>query len=260
MVKLLPTTQLHHKRIGAICIGILILQDLIAILILAFIVGIKHNYLSLPIQGIYILMKLCLLVILALLIEGYILRKMILRLERLHEMIFILGLAWCLGVGWLSSQFGLSYEIGAFIAGVLLARHPISLFISEKLKPLRDFFLVLFFFSLGASIDFIQIKSLIPKAALIALLYVILKSHYFRFALREVKEPDYLRKEIGIRMSQASEFSLLVALSLFEFGFIDRVAFNFIQLITIFTFVISSYIVVLKYPTPVGVKEELIQH
>ena len=65
-------------------------------------------------------------------------------------LIFLLAIGWCLGVAEAASALGLSEEIGAFIAGVTIATSPISLYIADHLKPLRDFFLILFFFSLGA--------------------------------------------------------------------------------------------------------------
>ena len=63
----------------------------------------------------------------------------------------------------LAALLGFSFEIGAFVAGVALARSPLSLFLSERLKPFRDFFLVLFFFVLGAELDLGLIRQLIVQ-------------------------------------------------------------------------------------------------
>ena len=60
-----------------------------------------------------------------------------------------MAIGWCMGIAELAGFLGLSNEIGAFIAGVTLASSPIGAFIADSLKPLRDFFLVLFFFALG---------------------------------------------------------------------------------------------------------------
>ena len=75
------------------------------------------------------------------------------RFDQIPEYLFLLAIGWCLGVAELATVIGLSHEVGAFIAGVTLATSPIARFIAESLKPLRDFFLVLFFFALGAGFD-----------------------------------------------------------------------------------------------------------
>lgn len=82
------------------------------------------------------------------LFERYILIKLLARFDRTQEYVFLLSIGWCLGISVLAQTIGLSEDIGAFIAGVALASSPISLFIAESLKPLRDFFLVMFFFRL----------------------------------------------------------------------------------------------------------------
>ena len=81
----------------------------------------------------------------------YVLLRLLARFDSFHEYIFLIAIAWCLGLAEISERAGLSLEIGAFIAGISLATSPIAYYVAENLKPLRDFFLVLFFFSLGAS-------------------------------------------------------------------------------------------------------------
>ncbi len=257
-VKLLPTTKLHHKKIGAICISILILEDIFAVLVLAFIHAFQGSgsfIIAIPL----ILLKVAALFIGAALFEKYIFRYIIRQVERVHEMIFIFALGWCFSNGWLAYKIGLSFEIGAFIAGVVLARHPISLFISERLKPLRDFFLLLFFFSLGAEINFPQIMKLLPHAVLLAGVYILVKPLYFKKVLEWKKEQRALAKEAGVRLGQASEFSLLIAFALLKAQFINDSIFNFIEIVTILTLIFSSYVVVFLYPTPIGVRKGLIQ-
>jgi Kef-type K+ transport system membrane component KefB len=84
------------------------------------------------------------------------------RFDRFHEYIFLLAIGWCMGCAELAHFFGLSAEIGAFVAGITLATSPIAQYIANSLKPLRDFFLILFFFSLGAGIDLVALINLLP--------------------------------------------------------------------------------------------------
>ena len=75
------------------------------------------------------------------------------RFDDFHEYIFLLAIGWCLAIAQVAHLCGLSYEEGGFIAGVSLATSPIAQYIANHLKPLRDFFLVMFFFTVGASIN-----------------------------------------------------------------------------------------------------------
>ncbi|MCD6080349.1 MAG: hypothetical protein B6D53_01375 [Candidatus Omnitrophica bacterium 4484_49] len=258
-VKLLPTTSLHHKKIGAICIGILILEDILAVGLLAFIYS-YHGSKNILYTGSSIILKVALLFVVAIILERYVFRKILSRVEKLHELIFIMAIAWCLGFGWLGHLIGISVEVGAFLSGVALARHPISLFISEKLKPLRDFFLLLFFFSLGAKFNIRESFNILLPALIIAGIYVGLKPFYFRKVLIWNKEEPKLAREVGFRLGQASEFSLLIIFALLKENLIPLETFNLVQLITVLTIIFSAYLTTLKFPTPLAAREELLQH
>jgi len=258
VVKLLPTTRLHHEKMGAVCVSVLILEDLLAIAVLAWIRCLGAEQ-SIALNFILLSAKLCVFIGVLVAFEYYILRRIMTRVERLHEVLFVLGLAWCFGVASVSNSMGLFYETGAFFAGVVLARHPIALFISEKLKPIRDFFLVLFFFTLGAKLDFLVIKNIVGPALLLTILFVLIKPWVFKKLFILSGEHPAFAKETGIRLGQLSEFSLLIAFLAFELGHISISASQFIQLVTIITFIISSYLVVFMYPTPIGTSEKLIK-
>ena len=124
------------------------------------------------------------LVAAAFLLQRFVLIKLISRFDKIQEYIFLMAIAWCLGFAELASAVGLSHEIGAFIAGVALATSPISLFIGENLKPLRDFFLIIFFFSLGASFNLEMLMIVFVPAALVAALVLAGKPVIFRLLLR----------------------------------------------------------------------------
>jgi Kef-type K+ transport system membrane component KefB len=241
---------------GAVCISILILQDLLAIAVLEFIQCVNTPQGAL-ISFSFLLLKLCLFLVVLAIFERYILRNVMARVERIHELLFILGLAWCFGVASISNQMGLFHETGAFFAGVVLARHRISFFISERLKPLRDFFLVLFFFALGCNLNLKVLMDVVVPASVLAMVFILIKPWVFTRAFLLSGEEKGFSKETGTRLGQLSEFSLLIALLAFELGQLSARASLFIQLTTILTFVVSSYIVVFKYPTPIGTSEAL---
>lgn len=258
VVKLLPTTQLHHERMGAACIGVLIMQDLLAVAALAFIrcLGTAEN----PVFSFAVLSgKLVLFLVGLFLFEALALTRLMKRVDRLHEVLFVLGLAWCFGIASISNQMGLFYESGAFFAGVVLARQPISRFIAERLKPIRDFFLVLFFFSLGAKLDLVMMRHMILPACVLGGLFVFIKPVVFEKAFRFSGESAKFSAEAGCRLGQLSEFSLLVAFLAVEMQLLSAAASQYIQLTTIITFVVSSYLVVFRYPTPIGVEDKLMK-
>jgi Kef-type K+ transport system membrane component KefB len=254
-LKLLPTTVLHHQRTGEVIISILLLQDLLAIVLLlvvqgsgvdAQIIGIVKLFVALP-----------LLIGFAWLFQRYVLIRLIRKFDKIQEYIFLMAIGWCMGLAEMASLLGLSAEIGAFIAGVALAARPIALYIAESLKPLRDFFLVLFFFSLGAGFDVGIIDDVILPACLLAALMMLLKPLVFRWLLRRTGESDQRAHEVGYRLGQMSEFSLLLAVLAWQNQVIGDAASYLIQLATLLTFLVSSYLVVLRFPTPIAVSDAL---
>lgn len=255
-IKLLPTTVLHHRHTGEIIISVLLLQDLIAIVVLLGLQGLDTGHLGWLGFG-RLALALPLLIGVTFAAERYLLMPLFQRFDRVQEYVFLLTLAWCLGVAQLAHWIGLSYEIGAFVGGIIVATSPIALFIAESLKPLRDFFLVMFFFALGASLDLdVAARVLLPAAALGAGM-LLLKPVVFRYALGALAESPNRAWEIGWRLGQMSEFSLLIVFLALQSAAIGQEVGVAIQLATILTFIGSSTIVVLRYPTPVAVSDRL---
>ena len=255
-LKLLPTTILHHRHTGQIIISVLLIQDLIAIIVLLLLQGYgKGENLAMDIG--YQLLMLPILGLIAYLLERFILIKLIEKFDQIHEYIFLLAIAWCMGMSELATYMGLSHEIGAFVAGVTLASNPIAYFITERLKPLRDFFLVIFFFSLGAGFNIHNINEIIFPAVLLAIFVVIFKPLIFSMLLQHAGEKQYVSREVGFRLGQISEFSLLIAVLAVDSAYTGELIANLIQLTTLLTFVISSYIIVMNYPTPIAVSDKL---
>ena len=255
-IKLLPTTVLHHKQAGEIMIGLLLIQDLLAIFVLLVLLSFSTGELNMMTLG-KTLVSLPALVAFAFGMVKWILLPLITRFDRVHEYIFLLALGWCLGLAELANHLGLSAEIGAFIAGISLATSPIAQYIATSLKPLRDFFLVLFFFTLGARFDLALLSDVVIPAAVLALLVIAIKPLTYRYLLGGLNVKKRLAWDVGFRLGQISEFSLLIAYVAFGGGLIGKEASHFIQATAIITFVISSYIVVLNCYTPLAVTDKL---
>jgi Kef-type K+ transport system membrane component KefB len=255
-LKLLPTTALHHRHVGQVMISILLLQDIIAIGILLFLEGFSKTGVEWQQVGI-LGIALPTLILVSLLFERHILQRLMRRFDTIQEYVFLISIGWCLGMAQLAKTMGLSYEIGAFIAGVALASSPIALFISERFKPLRDFFLIMFFFSLGASFNISILPDIFIPAAILATLMLASKPLVFSSLLKSTGESSGLSKEVGMRLGQVSEFSLLIALLALNVGAIGTRASYLIQATTLITFMVSSYLIMLRYPTPIAVSDKL---
>ncbi len=255
-LKLLPTTVLHHQHTGEIIISILLLQDLIAILILMLLPA--DWEMAIPVMEVLqLIVSLIGLVAFAWVFERFVLIKLIARFDRIQEYIFLMAIGWCLSMAQLASLFGLSAEIGAFIAGVVLATNPIALFIGENLKPLRDFFLVIFFFALGASFDLGIINEVLLPSLILAAIFLLLKPYGFKWLLRWYGEDRQRSQEVGVRLGQISEFSLFIAVLALELSVIGAKASYLIQVSTLITFIVSSWFIVQRYPSPIAVSDKL---
>lgn len=255
-IKLLPTTILHHQHTGEVMISVLLLQDLIAIAVLllmhgALAQGVVFNDVKLVLIGFPAM------VLIAFLIEKFILLKLFARFDRIREYMFLVAIAWCLSLSQLASLFGLSAEIGAFVAGVTIASSPISIYIAESLKPVRDFFLVMFFFSVGASFNLKYFGDVIIPSLMMAGVLLLVKPVVYHFLLKRVGEPKHVSWEVGVRLGQISEFSLIIAYVGLDTSLIGAKAAYLIQAATIISFIVSSYYVVMKYPTPVATSDKL---
>jgi Kef-type K+ transport system membrane component KefB len=256
-IKLLPTTVLHHRHIGELMIGLLLLQDLLAIIVLMLLLSASAEEATAASDLLISLLSLPLLGAGAWLAVKFILLPLITRFDRFHEYIFLLAIGWCLGLAESAQILGLSAEIGAFIAGISIATSPISQYIAVNLKPLRDFFLILFFFSVGARFDLALLNQVLLPALVLSALVLGLKPVVYRFLLKGVSEKRVLAWDLGFRLGQASEFSLLIAYVATASALISLQASLLIQATTIITILVSSYIVVLNYPTPIAISDRL---
>lgn len=249
-LKLIPTTALHNRHIGEMMISVLLFQDIIAIFVLLiFLKNPETNIIgAFPV----LIFKGVLLAAAAFFCVKYALLWLFKKFDTIQEYIFLLSIGWCLGMAKTAEAVGLSYEIGAFIAGVTIAISPISLIISERLKSLREFFIILFFFAIGAQFNIMQTGKIVLPAIIITALIIMFKPFIFRKAFNLVGEQEQISKELAWRMGQASEFSLLIAYMAFDHHTILENTSYLIQLTVMLTFIVSTYIVVANFHTPIS--------
>jgi Kef-type K+ transport system membrane component KefB len=255
-IKLLPTTVLHHKHVGEMLVAILLVQDMLAIIVLILMSSVAKG------QGdagiiVQLLLGLPALIVGAFLAVRFVILPLIARFDRFQEYIFLLAIGWCLAVAQIAELLHLSFEIGAFIAGISLANSPIAQWIATHLKPLRDFFLILFFFTIGASINLAMLGEIWWAAILLATLVIVIKPWCYRFLLSVSGEEKETSQEVGWRLGQISEFSLLISYMGLETALMSEKAASLLQSAAILTFMISTYIVVLRFPSPIAISDRL---
>jgi Kef-type K+ transport system membrane component KefB len=255
-IKLLPTTALHHKHSGELMVGMLLMQDFLAIFALLLIISgdfSSQNFIPLG----KTLLSLPALAAACFITVKFILLPLITRFDRIGEYVFLLATGWCLGIAEAAHYLGLSREIGAFLAGIAMATSPIAQFIALNLKPLRDFFLILFFFSLGAGFNLSLLAAIIVPAIILAGLMLTIKPVIYHRLLKSHSETESLAWDIGFRLGQNSEFSLMIAYLAFSTGLIGTHSSHLIQAVAIITFLVSSYIVVFNFPSPIAINDKL---
>ncbi len=206
IVKVLYDKQELDTQTGRVTLGVLVLQDLAAILFLAVQPNLEHLAPSVLLLS---LGRVVVLIAAALAISRYVLPAIFKRVARSPELVLVGALAWCFLVGELAAQLHLSREMGALIAGVAVSTFPYALDVTAKVTSLRDFFVTLFFVGLGMKIP-MPTGSLVMWALVFAA-FVVITRFVTTFA------PLYLMRQ-GLRMSlipainlsQVSEFSLVV--------------------------------------------------
>ncbi len=256
-IKLLPTTVLHHRHVGELVISLLLIQDLLAIFGLIVINGSGTSLDATVASLVESLLALPILIGVAWALVKYVILPLLMRFDAFREFIFLLPLGWCLGLASLADFIGLSYAIGAFVAGVSLATSPISQYIAESLRPLRDFFLVLFFFTVGAGIDPAVLIDVLVPTLLLGVALIAAKPAVFALLLIWQGEESRTSWEVGCRLGQLSEFSLLLAFTAVSSGLIGTHAAHVIEGATIVTLLISSYLVIFRYPSPIAISDAL---
>lgn len=191
---------------GRITLGVLVLQDIFAILFLAVQPSLANLEISVILLSIG---RVAVLVAAALLVSRYVLPRLFHQIARRPELILLGALAWCFLVAETAERLSLSREMGALIAGVSLSTFPYALDVTAKVTTLRDFFITLFFVALGMTIP-VPGLSVIGLALMIAAFTVVSR-------LVTTFVPLYLMRQ-GLRASllpalnlaQISEFSLVV--------------------------------------------------
>lgn len=243
ILKLLTDKKEQNKLFGKIAIGFLLVQDVLATIALVIASASSQGKVTfhtlLPLIG-----KGFILFALVFLISHYVLRHLTHFLSKSRELLFLVTLAWGFGVASLFYKFGFSVEVGALLAGVSLATMPYAQDISSRLRPLRDFFLIVFFIALGTRLNIGDVKEVFWKAVIFTLIVLICNPFVIMTIMGILGYTKKTSFKAGIALTQVSEFSLILVLLGANNKQISQETVSLIMVTAILTMAISSYMII----------------
>lgn len=244
ILKVLSDKREVSRLHGQIAIGVILVDDIVATLAMVAVAAASSGGLT-PTEFLPLLLKAAGLAALLYVMGGLIIPKFFKHLAKSQELLFIFAIAWGFGVASLFGAAGLSHEVGALFAGVALASLPYSIEMSTRLKPLRDFFVVLFFVSLGETFVFDNVQATIIPALVLSAIVLIGKPVFTMASLGGLGYTRLTSFKAGIHLSQISEFSIVLVVLATQTGLVDERASSIITLVALITISLSTYL--MKY-------------
>lgn len=243
VVKLLSDKSELDTVDGRLTLGILLMQDVLAIVVLA--IQPNLNDPSIVPIAVSVLSGLG-LVAGALIVSRFVLPALFQYVAKSPEIVMISAISWCLVVGYLAMLADFSIAMGALIAGVTLSAFPYSLDVVAKIRSLRDFFVTLFFVALGMQL---QVDSPYVVLVALALSAVVIASRFLTIA------PSFYLLGYGTRvgtlcsmaLAQAGEFALVIVALGLTLGHVGRDIASILALTLVITSTISTYMIMANH-------------
>ena len=242
IMKLLSDKKDTEKLYGKISIGFLLVQDIFAIVLLmvisSFSGGLNLSELSFQffIIGIVLIGGF-------ILISIYILPKLSVFFAKSQEFLFLFSIGWGMGLAALFHYIGFSMEIGALVAGVALSMSPFHYEISSKLRPLRDFFIILFFILLGSQMVFGSMSQFIIPAIIFSLFILIGNPLIVMILMGFLGYKKKIGFQAGFTVAQISEFSLILIALGVSVGHLTGEILSLVTVVGLITISGSTYLI-----------------
>lgn len=251
VVKLLTDKKDLQSLYGKIAIGILLVQDFLAIITLIILSGFQHNAGSVSLMPfVWLFIKGILLFGIIAFLSRTIFPKIIDYVAKSEEALFMGSLAFALGMAALvgSSYIGLSLEIGGLVAGLSLANASSRMQIVARVRALRDFFITIFFVFLGTEMVFTDIGNLLPSIIVLSAI-VLLYKPFITMAIMGLM--GYRKRTsffTAISLAQVSEFSLIVVFLGNKIGQIPSEVVSLVTITAVISYIVSNYLIVWLNP------------
>lgn len=245
VLKLLSDRGDSNKLYGRVATGFLLVQDVVATIILVVVSTLGNNFAGSSVFSILLLtiVKGVIVTVILFFIGKKVLPRLSPFFASSQEFLFLFALAWGFGMSTLFYLLGFSIEIGALVAGIALSLSPFSYEISSRMKPLRDFFILLFFILLGGSLSVSDASSLLVSSVIISffilignpiIVYMIMSAQGFK---------SRTSFQAGLTVAQISEFSLILMTMAFSFGLVGSQAVSLVTIVGLITIAGSTYLI-----------------
>ena len=248
VIKLLSEKKALDSLHGKLVVGVLLVQDFIALGTLILLSGLSGPDLDpskLPLALSLTFAKGAALLIASLLLGKYVMPKILHRLAGSQEVLFLASLTWGLGLAALADlpSVGLTIEIGSFMAGVALSESVEHFQIMSRVRPLRDVFAVTFFIMLGSKLVLAGTSAHVLPILLLSTFVLIVKPLIVMVTMGLLGYRARTSFMTGIAIAQVSEFSLIVMALALRIGHTDQALVSIITAVALITILISSYLI-----------------
>ncbi|MCR4324409.1 MAG: cation:proton antiporter [Candidatus Curtissbacteria bacterium] len=246
VIKMLLENRELNSLHGKLSIGILLVEDLVAIAAL-MVLTVSSSTFSIGLQESWPLLALILkafgLFALTFIFAKYILERIFKAVASSVELLFLTAITWCFVFTSIAVLAGFSVVIGAFLAGVALASSPYHLQIQGKIKPLRDFFVTLFFVYLGTQANPRDLVSAWPTILVFTVFALLLKPLIYMVILSRFGFRKHTLFQTSLNLSQVSEFSLVLLLVGVQAGNASSRALSVMAIVAVISIIASSILI-----------------
>ena len=241
ILKLINDKREEDSVYGRYTIGLMLIQDIVSIAIL-FCLSLFYSRESSGL-GFDSITKILLVIALIFLSYKFVLPRIIDKVASSSEFLFIFTITWCFGVASLMVWSGLTIELGAIVAGLTLGTSRYQPEIISRIKPLRDFFIIIFFVILGSMADFRNVHSVLIPALILAAFIIIVKPLVLYLIFRKIKFTRRNSFFSALTSVPLSEFGFIILLTAIKLNYLDGIELSIFTIATIVTIFTSSYLI-----------------
>lgn len=244
IIKLLAEKNDLQSLHGKIAVGFLLVQDFVAILALMILSGFGQGG-QIPSAGAVLLIfaKGAMLIAFTYLVARYVLKSVFRLVSSSVELLFVAAIAWAFILSAFAEQAGFSVAIGAFLAGLAIASSPYRIQVSGRVKPLRDFFVIIFFILLGLTLSK-GTSGLVISHVIVLSVFILVGNPLIAMAIMmTLKFRNRTSFLASVTVAQVSEFSLILITVGERLGQVTSSAVSLVAAVAIVTITLSSYLI-----------------
>ena len=242
VVKSLTDKEDTDSLYGRISIGFLLVQDFVAMIILLGLTAMKTGA---PLEQVFVgsLLKAILLVPCLWFVSTKILPPILNFVAKSQELLFVFAIGWCFTIALVLSKLGFGIELGALIAGITLSGSFYQREITTRIRPLRDFLLILFFIVLGTHFHLAGLQNMIMPIIWFTLFILIGNPLIVMIVMRLLGYHPRTGFLAGTTVAQISEFSFIIVAAGIASGHLSSEILGLVTAVGVLTIAGSSFLI-----------------